>query len=88
LDILNDATNEEYRQNLMAVPGLEKLVKNQFPKKSTAEQLFLMEFALHGLAEYSMLSRKYLVAGLQFKDLLGGIFNMPSGFDDDDDDFR
>ncbi|MGB0523296.1 MAG: magnesium chelatase [Flammeovirgaceae bacterium] len=85
LDILNDASNKEYQEGLMNVPGLAELIKNQFPRRSAAEQLFFMEFVLHGLAEYSMLSRKYLVAGLQFKDLLGGIFNMPSDFDDDDD---
>lgn len=87
MDVLNDDTNAEYKNKLMSVPGLEELIKNKFPKHSTAEQLFLMEFVLHGLAEYSMLSRKSLVAGLQFKDLLGGIFNMSSDFDDEDDDF-
>lgn len=85
LDILNDASNADYKSGLMNVPGLADLIKNQFPRRSDAEQLFLMEFVLHGLAEYSMLSRKYLTAGLQFKDLLGGIFDMPTDFDDDDD---
>jgi magnesium chelatase subunit I len=45
-----------------------------------------MEFALHGLAEFSMLSKKPLVSGLQFKDLLSGMFTMPDLDDDDLDD--
>jgi magnesium chelatase subunit I len=46
-----------------------------------------MEFALHGLAEYSQLSKKQLSSGLQFKDLLSSMFSMPD-MDDDEDDFR
>jgi hypothetical protein len=34
------------------------------------EKEFFMEFALHGLAEYSQLSKKLLDTGMQFKDLL------------------
>jgi magnesium chelatase subunit I len=44
-----------------------------------------MEFALHGLAEYSQLSKKMLDTGLQFKDLFSSMFEMGEG---DDDDFE
>jgi len=37
----------------------------------------MMEFALHGLAEFSMLSKNNLEDGLQFKDLLSSMFAMP-----------
>ncbi|MEO1097466.1 MAG: hypothetical protein AAFX57_06890 [Bacteroidota bacterium] len=46
-----------------------------------------MEFALHGLAEFSMLSKHQLVSGLQFKDLLSSMFSMPGpddGFEDEE----
>ena len=32
-----------------------------------------MEFALHGLAEFSLVSKKQLGKGLQFKDLLSSM---------------
>jgi magnesium chelatase subunit I len=41
---------------------------------------------LHGLVEYSMLSKKRLVAGTQFKDLLSGMFSMPGPPEDMDDE--
>jgi magnesium chelatase subunit I len=88
LDLLSDASNSEYEKSLKAIPGLEAMISKQFPSKSGKEHIFLMEFALHGLAEYSMLSRKFLSAGLQFKDLLGGIFDMGSGsFEEEDKDY-
>jgi magnesium chelatase subunit I len=88
LDLLSDATNSEYEKSLKAIPGLQEMISKQFPSKSGDEHIFLMEFALHGLAEYSMLSRKFLSAGLQFKDLLGGIFDMGNGsFEEDDENY-
>jgi magnesium chelatase subunit I len=82
VDILNDFSDKEYADALISIPGLETLV-NKFHKKESAQmKLFLMEFALHGLAEYSMLSKHPLARGLQFKDLLSSMFSM----DDDDDD--
>ena len=45
-----------------------------------------MEFALHGLAEYSMLSRHKLERGMQFKDLLSSMFSMP-GEDEEEEDY-
>jgi magnesium chelatase subunit I len=45
-----------------------------------------MEFALHGLAEYSMISKNNLTAGLQFKDLLSSMFTLPKPGKRNDDD--
>jgi magnesium chelatase subunit I len=67
---------------------------NEFHKgQDTSIKLFLMEFALHGLAEFSIISKHNLTAGLQFKDLLSGMFTLPKpgdrnedGDDDGDDD--
>lgn len=42
-----------------------------------------MEFVLHGLAEYSLISRNKLERSLEFKDILTGMFNMDDfGMDD------
>ena len=88
LDLLNDASNEAYEKILKSVPGLHELVKKQQPKADRQEQLFFMEFVLHGLAEYSMLSKKQLSSGTHFGDLLSSMFTMPgfSDFDDEDED--
>jgi magnesium chelatase subunit I len=45
-----------------------------------------MEFALHGIAEYSLISKHNLTAGLQFKDLLSGMFTLPRPDQEQDDD--
>jgi magnesium chelatase subunit I len=44
-----------------------------------------MEFALHGLAEFSMLSKHALANGQEFKDLLSSMLNFEDS--DEDDDF-
>ncbi|WP_018477164.1 sigma 54-interacting transcriptional regulator [Pontibacter roseus] len=89
LDILNDAPAAAYKKALQQVPGLAELVEKYQPKAEDKEKLFLMEFALHGLAEHSQLSKNRLSSGLQFKDLLSGMFSMPSfgEEEEDEDDF-
>jgi magnesium chelatase subunit I len=90
IDLLNDMTNVDFERTLKSVPGLSDLI-NEFHKGQDAPiKLFLMEFALHGLAEYSMLSKHPLTKGLQFKDLLSSMFTIPKGKDagsEEDDDF-
>jgi magnesium chelatase subunit I len=71
---------------LMSVEGLEALINQYHGKQDNTFKLFLMEFALHGLAEFSMLSKKQLSTGLQFKDLLSSMFSMPKPGDEDDDE--
>ncbi len=88
VDILNDLSNSEYKKALMSVPGLESLIKTHHPNTDENIRLFMMEFALHGLAEYSQLSKKQLTTGIQFKDLLSGMFSMPDYEDDDEFDDR
>ncbi|MCP2042182.1 sigma 54-interacting transcriptional regulator [Pontibacter sp. HSC-36F09] len=88
VDILNDATASEYKKSLQAIPGLSELVEKYRSAAKGDEKLFMMEFALHGLAEHSQLSKNRLSTGLQFKDLLSGMFTMPSfGEEEDEDDF-
>ncbi|MEQ8469635.1 MAG: magnesium chelatase [Marinoscillum sp.] len=86
VDILHDFTSADYEKELMQIPGLEDLVKDQHGKQSVEFKLFLMEFALHGLAEYSMLSKHKLERGMQFKDLLSSMFSMPESGEDDNDE--
>ena len=86
LDLIHDEAEDKYRRQLDAVPGLQSLVKAQHPKASGAQQRMLMEFVLHGLAEFSLLGKHGLEAGTQFKDLLSGMLNIPENDDDDEDD--
>jgi magnesium chelatase subunit I len=85
-DLLNDMSNADYEKALRAVPGLLDLV-NEFHKgQDNNLKLFFMEFALHGLAEYSLISKHNLTSGLQFKDLLSSMFSLPKDGDDESED--
>lgn len=86
VDLLHNFSEKEYQTALRKVPGLEKLIRDLHPGKKGPDQYFMMEFALHGLAEYSMLSKHALSQGLQFKDLLSSMFSMPGPDSDDDYD--
>ncbi|MGB3619586.1 MAG: magnesium chelatase [Catalinimonas sp.] len=86
VDIMNDAGNQEYEKALRGVPGLEAVVKAHTKPADRPALLLMMEFALHGLAEYSVLSKNRLERGLQFKDLLSSMFSFGDGDDDGDDD--
>lgn len=88
IDLLNDLSNEAYENALGLVPGLADLIKKHHPKKSKHEQLFLMEFVLHGLAEYSKLSKSALDTGTRFKDLLSSMFSIGNIEDFDEEDLE
>ena len=88
VDLLNDLPRNDYRKALQKVPGLPELVKFYHPDVDEETRYFLMEFALHGLAEYSQLSKNQLTAGTQFKDLLSSMFSMSDYEEDDEDEDR
>ena len=76
LDMLNSASEQTYVQSLEALPGLQTLIKDFKPGTSKEETLLLKEFILHGMAEFSQLSKRKLESSLRFSDLVGSIFNM------------
>lgn len=91
LDLLHDMPQGEFEKKLKSVPGLSDLIAEFHKQKDAGTKLFLMEFALHGLAEFSLISKHHLSAGLQFKDLLSSMFTLPRGGqreeeEEDDDD--
>lgn len=88
LDILNDVSDSEYKENLNLVPGLKKLIEKFYPKIAATEKYFMMEFLLHGLAEFSLLSKNNLIAGTQFKDLFSTVFSEKDILDMEDEDFQ
>ncbi len=83
VDLIFDAKEKDYQKELKDIPGLEKLVDTYQKTSHEGFKHFLMEFALFGLAEYSMLSKHQLEKGMQFKDLFTSMFNMPDMGDDE-----
>lgn len=86
IDLLHDMSNADYQKALEGVPGLKDLIKELHASHDADTRLLLMEFALHGLAEYSQISKNNLVKGFQFKDLLSGMFSLPGETEEDDDE--
>lgn len=86
IDLLHDMGQPEFEKAIKSVPGLTDLIKEFHKGMPEAVKLFLMEFALHGLAEYSQISKHNLTAGNQFKDLLSSMFTLPKNFSEDEGD--
>lgn len=85
IDILNDLSDIKYEQLLKDIPGLNELLGRYLKNIPAKDNLFFMEFALHGLAEYSMISKSHISTGLNFKDLLSSMFTAPTSDDSDDE---
>jgi magnesium chelatase subunit I len=60
---------------LYKVDGLHPLVKKFFPQANEEQAALLMEFVLHGLASYSLISKKIFENKVEFKDLVGSMMN-------------
>jgi len=87
IDLLHDMPQSVFEEKLKSVPGLEGLVQEFHQHQDPSTRFFLMEFALHGLAEFSLISKHNLTAGLQFKDLLSSMFTLPRpGQHEEDED--
>lgn len=84
IDLLHDMSNTDFEKVLKNVPGLSDLINEYHKGQEQSIKLFFMEFALHGLAEYSQISKHGLTSGHQFKDLLSSMFNAPIAGDEDD----
>ena len=79
---------DEYKKSLNSVPGLKDLVKKLHPTLTNNQQLLLMEFVLHGLAEFSQLNKGFLDNGFAFSDMFNSLFNLEPDDDLDLDDDR
>lgn len=89
IDLISDMPDASYQKILETVPSLKKLVTDSLDGVSSSpeqEQVCLMmEYLLHGLAEFSLIGRNMLGTGLRFKDLISGIFTPPSAGETDED---
>ena len=60
---------------LYQVDGLHAVVKKYFPGANDFQAALLMEFVLHGLASYSLISKKMFESKVEFKDLVGSMMD-------------
>jgi magnesium chelatase subunit I len=89
LDLFLDMTDADKIAALYKVDGLYGFVKKHFHAANDKENALLMEFVLHGLASYSLISKKTLDGKIEFKDLMGSMINLGNiNFNDEDDDFN
>jgi magnesium chelatase subunit I len=78
LNISFDLKDDDKIQLLYKVDGLYGLVKKHFPSANARENALLMEFVLHGLSTFSLISKKVLEGKIEFKDLMGSMINLSS----------
>ena len=90
LDLMLEIKDEARLQSLYKVSGLHSLVKQHFPNLTEMQNGLLMEFVLHGLAAYSLISKKMLEGRIEFKDLVGSMMNFGEidTEEDQDEEFR
>ena len=78
LNISFNTSDEEKTMLLYKVDGLHALVKKYFSQANESQTALLMEFVLHGLASYSLISKKVFESKVEFKDLIGSMMNLGS----------
>ncbi|TDE10317.1 sigma 54-interacting transcriptional regulator [Dyadobacter psychrotolerans] len=88
MEMIGDMTNREYAARLKTIDGLDDFVDMLSAYGSEKEKLFMMEFALHGMAEFSLIGKQSLDQGMKFQDLVSSMFSGPGDedYDFDDDD--
>jgi magnesium chelatase subunit I len=74
-ELLDDASDVEYKMQLDAVKPLEDLIQKYQPQIPMEDSRFLKEFVLWGLVEYDKLSKDRVEEGYQFKDLYSSYIN-------------
>jgi len=84
LNIFNETKDADKIQLLYKVNGLHSLVKKYFNTSNEKENALLMEFVLHGLAAYSLISKKHVEGKTEFKDLMGSMLNFGNATYNDD----
>ncbi len=70
-ELLDDATDDEYRKQLDAIIPLKQLLVKYQPDLPEEDRYFMKEFILWGLAQYKKLSRDRFSEGNQFRDIYG-----------------
>lgn len=87
IDVFLNVTDKLKLLQLFKVDGLHAIVKKYFPHANDLENALLMEFVLHGLAAYSLISKKIIENKIEFKDLMGSMVNLGTASYTADEDF-
>ena len=87
LSLLLNLKDEEKIQALYNIDGLYPLVKKHFKGANEKQAALLMEFVLHGLASYSLISKQIVEGRVEFKDLMGSIINLDATRGGEENDF-
>lgn len=74
-ELLDNATDEEYRKTLDAILPLNDLIEKYQADFPLEDRYFLKEFILWGLVEYDKLSKDRFEKGYQIKDLYSNYIN-------------
>jgi magnesium chelatase subunit I len=83
LELLNDLAQKEYAAALYSVPMLADLVKKYCPHLPEHDSLMMMEFLLHGLAEYSLIGKSVMDSAISFSDVMNQLFEADSDEDNE-----
>ncbi|MBK0368572.1 AAA family ATPase [Flavobacterium agrisoli] len=70
-ELLDNASEEEYKKALDAVSPLNQLLKKYQPNLEEKDIYFMKEFVLWGLVEFKKLSKDRFAKGYEFKDMYG-----------------
>ena len=84
VNLLDNLSGSDYKNALLSVPGLKSVVKQFHPRLSENQQFLLMEFLLHGLSEFSQVSKSFLDNGFAFTDMFNSLFSAEFGKEDED----
>lgn len=87
LDLFFTTKDDQKIQQLYKVDGLHALVKKFFKHANEKEAALLMEFVLHGLASFSLISKKIIDNKIEFKDLMGSMLNLGNTTSLSDEEF-
>jgi magnesium chelatase subunit I len=68
-DLLDEASDEEFHNELDGIPPLNDLIKKYQPQADQKDIYFLKEFVLWALVENKKLSKDRFISGFQFHDL-------------------
>ncbi|PJE44604.1 MAG: magnesium chelatase [Flavobacterium sp.] len=74
-ELLDEASNETYQQQLDSIKPLEDVIQKYQPHCLPEDQYFLKEFLLWGLVAYDKLSKDRVAVGYQFRDLYSNYIN-------------
>ncbi len=85
INLVDDLSLAQYKAALLSIPGLKSVIKQFHPRLNENQQLLLMEFLLHGLAEFSLVNKTFLDKGYAFADMFNSLFSAEFGEDEDED---